>query len=69
MTNIMVNTAWILFAVGQALALGIGVYLFKADKATIGVVYLLFHYMSMLERPIQTIVFINWKISNVPAQA
>ncbi|MBT3272503.1 MAG: ABC transporter ATP-binding protein [Spirochaetales bacterium] len=55
MVNIMVNTSWLLFAVGEALALAVGAYLFKGGWITIGTVYLVFHYMSLLNRPMQAI--------------
>ncbi len=55
MMNIMVNITWMLFAVGEALALATGAYLFKGGWITIGTVYLVFHYMSLLNLPIQAI--------------
>ncbi|MBT3275146.1 MAG: ABC transporter ATP-binding protein [Spirochaetales bacterium] len=53
--NLMVNTSWLLFATGEALALAVGAYLFKGGSITIGTVYLVFHYMSILNRPMQAI--------------
>jgi ATP-binding cassette, subfamily B, bacterial len=55
MVNFMVNTSWLLFAAGQALALAVGAFLFKGGYITIGTVYLVFHYMSILNRPMQII--------------
>ena len=55
MINVMVNTSWMLFALGEALALAVGAYLFKNRLISIGTVYLVFHYMSLLNRPLQTI--------------
>ena len=55
MINIMFNTTWVLFAVGNAAALGLGVYLFQINAITIGTVYLVFHYTNMLMQPINRI--------------
>ena len=55
MVNFMVNASWLLFAAGQALALAVGAFLFKGGFITIGTVYLVFHYMSILNRPMQII--------------
>lgn len=52
-------TSWItmifLFTVGTAIALALGVYLYRAGNITIGTVYLIFAYTTLLERPIQQI--------------
>ena len=42
-----------LFAIGYALAFGLGALLFRADAITIGTVYLIFHYTELLRRPIE----------------
>ncbi len=42
-----------LFAVGYALAFGLGALLFRAQAITIGTVYLIFHYTELLRRPIE----------------
>ena len=39
-----------------AAALTVGVYLFRADAITIGTVYLVYHYFSMLSDPITRIM-------------
>ena len=52
MTSIVFNASWFMFGIGRALALGIGAYLFLQDEITLGTVYLIFHYMGLLERPI-----------------
>lgn len=41
-----------LFGIGIALALGLGGWLFMNDAVTLGTVYLMFHYLSLLRRPI-----------------
>jgi ATP-binding cassette subfamily B protein len=43
----------IIFAVGNAVAFGVGAYLWSLGVITIGTVYLLFHYTDMLRRPIE----------------
>ncbi len=55
MANLMVNTTFILFAVGNATAFVVGAYLFQAGSITIGTVYLIFYYTTMLGRPIDQI--------------
>jgi ABC-type multidrug transport system fused ATPase/permease subunit len=55
MVNIMLNTMFLLFALGTAAAFAVGAWLFYAEVLTIGTVYLIFHYTSMLERPINQI--------------
>ena len=44
-----------LFALGYALALGMGAYLFAAGAVTIGTVYLIFQYTSLLRQPLEQI--------------
>jgi ATP-binding cassette subfamily B protein len=55
MVNIMLNTMFLLFALGTAAAFAVGAWLFYAEVLTIGTVYLIFHYTTMLERPINQI--------------
>jgi ATP-binding cassette subfamily B protein len=55
MVNILLNTMFLLFALGTAAAFAVGAWLFYAEVLTIGTVYLIFHYTSMLERPINQI--------------
>lgn len=56
---IMRSTIWIwimsLFAIGDALALGLGVYLFHAGTITLGTVYLFFQYTEILRDPLEQI--------------
>ena len=44
-----------LFAVGNAIALGIGAYLWSRNAITIGTVYLIFYYTNLLRQPIERI--------------
>jgi ATP-binding cassette, subfamily B, bacterial len=55
--NIMANSTWVLLAVGNAIALVLGGYLFREGIITIGTVYLIFHYTNMLMRPIELIIY------------
>jgi ATP-binding cassette subfamily B protein len=55
MVNILLNTMFLLFALGTAAAFALGAWLFYAQVLTIGSVYLIFHYTNMLERPINQI--------------
>lgn len=52
-------TSWmtmlLLFTIGTAIALALGVYLYRAGSISIGTVYLIFAYTTLLERPIQQI--------------
>ncbi len=42
----------VLFALGYALAMGMGIWLFREGTFTIGAVFLVFHYTSMLREPL-----------------
>lgn len=57
MINIMVNSQMIIWALGSATALGIGAYFYTHQVFTMGTVYLVFHYTTMLLRPIERITF------------
>ncbi len=54
--NIFLNIMFFLFAAGTAAAFALGAYLYQNQTITIGTVYLIFAYSSMLQRPIDTIV-------------
>jgi ATP-binding cassette, subfamily B, bacterial len=56
MINILLNVLWFLFAVGTAIAFAIGASLYNAAILTIGTVYIIFQYTSMLEQPIHEII-------------
>jgi ATP-binding cassette, subfamily B, bacterial len=51
--TVMSSTTGLLFAIGSAMAFGVGAYLWTLGVITLGTVYLLFHYTDMLRRPIQ----------------
>jgi ABC-type multidrug transport system fused ATPase/permease subunit len=55
MINILLNAIFLLFALATALAFAVGAWLFYEEVLTIGTVYLIFHYTSMLERPLRQI--------------
>jgi ATP-binding cassette subfamily B protein len=55
MINILLNTSFFLFALGNAAAFAVGALLFQDRILTIGTVYIIFHYTTMLERPIRQI--------------
>ena len=55
MVNILLNSMFVLFALGVAAAFAVGAWLFYAEVLTIGAVYIIFHYTNMLERPITQI--------------
>lgn len=52
----MVNTTFLLSGVGNATALAVGAWLHLNGSITIGTVYLIFHYTTMLDRPIQVFI-------------
>jgi ATP-binding cassette subfamily B protein len=49
------NTANVLFAIGSVTALAVGAYLFAHDAITVGTVYMILHYSTMLGWPIRQI--------------
>ena len=51
----MINAAWLLFSVGNAVAFVVGASLFLSGALTIGTVYLIFHYTNLIAQPIQRI--------------
>ena len=53
--NILININLFLFALGTAAAFAIGTYLFQDAIITIGTVYLVYTYTSMLNRPMENI--------------
>jgi len=55
MVNILFNTTLLSFALGSAAAFAVGAWLFQEGVLTIGTVYIVFHYTTMLERPIELI--------------
>ena len=57
MINILVITSSMLWAIGNATALGIGAYLFYQEAFSLGAVYMIVHYTNMLLAPINHIMF------------
>ena len=55
MINVLFTSMMMLFAVGIAIAFAVGGYLYFTGIVTIGTVYLIFHYTTMIERPITSI--------------
>ena len=53
MISLVLNTTWFSFAVGNAVALGVGSWLFLNGQVTIGTVFLIVHYTNMLLQPIE----------------
>jgi len=56
MINILFNSTFLLFTLGNAAAFAVGAWLFQAGTITIGSVYIIFYYTNMLERPINQII-------------
>ncbi len=52
LVSLIANGSRIMFDGGRFLGLMIGIYLFTNDLITIGTVFLIFHYGSMLQRPV-----------------
>ena len=53
--NLLVNGGFILFALGTALAFAIGTYLFQQGSLTLGTVYVIFYYTTVMNRPMDNI--------------
>jgi ABC-type multidrug transport system fused ATPase/permease subunit len=62
MVNIMLNSMFLIFAVGNAVSLGVGGALYFEGIITIGTVYIVFQYNRLLERPLEDI---SRQLSNV----
>jgi ABC-type multidrug transport system fused ATPase/permease subunit len=56
LASAMVNTSWVLFAVGSALAFIVGAFLFQRGAITIGTAYLIFAYTALLTAPLERIM-------------
>ena len=52
MSELLQAITGILFALGYALAMGMGIWLYRDGTFTVGAVYLIFHYTSMLRAPL-----------------
>jgi len=55
MVNILFNSTFLLFALGNAVAFAVGAWLFREGMLTVGTAYIVFYYTNMLERPIEHI--------------
>ncbi|MDF1521165.1 MAG: ABC transporter ATP-binding protein, partial [Brevefilum sp.] len=62
MVNIMLNSMFLVFTLGNAVSLGLGGSLYLRGAITIGTVYIVFQYNRMLERPLEDI---SRQLSNV----
>ena len=62
MVNIMLNSMFLIFTIGNAVSLGLGGWLYLNGTITIGTVYIVFQYNRMLERPLDDI---SRQLSNV----
>ena len=62
MVNYMLNTMFLIFALGNAISLGVGGSLYLNGTITIGTVYIIFQYNRMLEYPLDDI---SRQLSNV----
>lgn len=52
MGEVLQTISGVLFALGHALSMGMGIYLYQKEVFTIGTVYLVFHYTAMLRWPL-----------------
>lgn len=55
MTNIIINASFLLIAFSTALAFVLGAWLYGSGLVTLGTIYLIFHYTTLLTRPIDNI--------------
>jgi ATP-binding cassette subfamily B protein/ATP-binding cassette subfamily C protein len=62
MVNIMLNAMFLVFAIGNAVSLGVGGALYLSGIISIGTVYIVYQYNVLLERPLQDI---SRQLSNV----
>ena len=53
--NILLNTTWVLFAIGNAVAFLVSASLFKANAISLGTVYMIVYYTNMLNWPLERI--------------
>jgi ATP-binding cassette subfamily B protein len=50
------GSAWVLYAIGSAVSLALGAYLFQQKLITIGTAYLIFRYADLLQQPLQNLI-------------
>lgn len=55
-SSTMINTVWVLFAIGNALAFVLSAWLVGRGEMTLGVAYLVFYYTNLIVRPIERLV-------------
>ena len=55
MVNLIVNSTFLLFTIGNAVAFAVSAYLFLSGEITIGTVFLIFQYSNILFMPIERI--------------
>ena len=53
--SVLMNTTWVLFAIGNSLALIVSAYLYKANTITLGTVFMNMYYTSMISWPLERI--------------
>jgi ABC-type multidrug transport system fused ATPase/permease subunit len=53
--NVLLNTTWVLFAVGNAVAILISSALFYAQAITLGTVFMIIYYVNMINWPLERI--------------
>ena len=53
--SVLMNTTWVLFAIGNSLALIVSAYLYKANTITLGTVFMNLYYTSMISWPLERI--------------
>lgn len=53
--NVLLNTTWTLFAVGNAVSILVTAALFRADVITLGTVFMVIYYTNMLNMPLERI--------------
>jgi len=53
--NILLNTTWVLFAVGNAVAFLVSAFLYRSNVLTLGTVYMIIYYTNMLSWPLERI--------------
>jgi ABC-type multidrug transport system fused ATPase/permease subunit len=49
------GSTWVLFAIGSALSLGLGAYLYLHGLVSIGTVFLIFRYADLLNQPLESL--------------
>jgi ABC-type multidrug transport system fused ATPase/permease subunit len=53
--NILLNTTWVLFAIGNAVAILVSAALFHSNALTLGTVFMIIHYTNMMNWPLERI--------------